>query len=280
MAGRSEPRHIFNNSKHRNVHFIATEHTYTLTSIGKSHFLRSSDHNGAGDCQRLHQSKMYVARTRRHIYHKVVKLAPIRLADKLLQRIARHTATPKHCTVLIHEETNRKELHAVFLDRSNQIASADFVHIHRLVLYTEHLRNRRSENVGIEQPYLIALRGKRDSEIARDSGFADTTLAGRHTDYVLHTGKRILRLLDHLTELHGNVALDFGILARISKHGSLGRLHYRLHKRVRRLIENQRERNLHTVDAYIVLHHIVVNQILSVSGIPHVAQCVEYQSRI
>ena len=280
MAGRSEPRHIFNNSKHRNVHFVAAEHTYALTRVGKSHFLRSSHHNSSGDCQRLHQSEMYVARARRHIYHKVVKLAPICFSDKLFQSVAGHTATPKHRAVLIHEETNRKEFHTVFLDRSDKIAPADFVHIYRLVLDSEHLRHRRAENVGIEQPYLIALCGKRDSEIARYGGFADTALAGRNTDYVLHAGKRIFRLLDRLTELHCNVALYFGILARIGKHGSLRSLHHRLHERVSRLVENQRKRNLHTVDSYVVLHHIVVNQILSVSGIPYVAQCVEYQCRI
>ena len=104
MGGRREPRHIFHNTENWHVHLVAAEHAHTLACIGKSHFLRCGHHYSTGDGERLHQGEVNVARARRHVDDEVVELAPVSFTDELFQRVACHSAAPKHGFFLLHEE--------------------------------------------------------------------------------------------------------------------------------------------------------------------------------
>ena len=163
--GRREPRHIFHQSEDRHIHLIVHIHIDTLACIGQSHLLRCADNHGTGNRQRLHQSEVNVAGSRRSIEHKIVQITPFGIADELLQGIAGHTATPQGSLVGVYKETDGKHFDAILLHRNDHVAAINILGIRAGILHLEHLRHTRTENIGIEQTNLKAHLGQRNSQI-------------------------------------------------------------------------------------------------------------------
>ena len=81
---------------------------------------------------------------------------------------------------------------------------------------TEHLRNRRAVDVGIQQAGACALLRQRQRQIDRRRAFADAALAGSHGDDVLHAGQGFERCLDGMGD---NLETHIGIHAADPRHG-------------------------------------------------------------
>ena len=92
-----------------------------------------------------------------------------------------------------------------------------------LVLYMEHFWHRWTENVGVQQPYLVAETCQCYGEIGRDGALADTAFAAADGDDVLHARQQLLHL-----RARGRLELgfdgDFYILTAMVLDSSLGRL--------------------------------------------------------
>ena len=272
MFRRSEPCHILHDAEHRHVDLRALKHADALARVGECHFLRSGDHYGSGDGKGLHKRQMDVARSWGHVYHKIVEVAPIGVADELLQGVACHAAAPKHGVVFVYEEAYRQHFYAILLYGCDKVAAAYLIHIHGGILYSKHLWSRRSEDVGVKQPHLVALLGKRHGKIACHGGFAYSAFARRDSDDVFHSGEHLGGLLYVLAVLHADVALYAGILAGISLDGCFSGLDNTFDKRIGRFVKNQRERHVHSVNADVVLNHIVLHKVFAVAWVADVAQ--------
>ena len=99
---------------------------------------------------------MDVTGARRGIQHEIIQFAPVGIGYQLFQRVAGHTATPQRSLIRVYKETDGKQFDTVFLDRYNQVATVHFFGIRTGVFHLEHLRHRRTEDIRIEQTYLVA----------------------------------------------------------------------------------------------------------------------------
>ena len=102
---------------------------------------------------------MYIAGSRWQIEHKIIKFAPCGIGDELFQSVTCHSSPPEYGIVFTNKKTDGKDLHAVSLDRENEIASSDVLGIDFGVFDIEHRGSRRAEYVGIQQPDFIPLTG-------------------------------------------------------------------------------------------------------------------------
>ena len=127
----------------------------------------------------------------RQVDDEVVELAPLDVAQELLDRAADERPAPDDRLALRNEELDRDALHAVPLERRDLVVRAG----HRLALDAEHHRDVRAGDVGVEQADRRARLGERHGEVDADRALADAALAGRDRDDVLDARQELLRLL-------------------------------------------------------------------------------------
>ena len=87
--GGRKPGHVFNQTQDGDVHLLACEHADAFAGVGEGHLLRRGHHDGACDGQRLYHGQVDVAGSRRQVDEEVVQIAPVGVANELLQRINR-----------------------------------------------------------------------------------------------------------------------------------------------------------------------------------------------
>ena len=78
----------------------------------------------AGDRDGLGQRQLRVGRAGRQVDDEVVELAPVDVAQELLDRPADERAAPDDRLALGHEEGDRDHLHAVALERQDLVVRA------------------------------------------------------------------------------------------------------------------------------------------------------------
>jgi hypothetical protein len=166
----------------------------------------SSAMSGAGERHALAQRELDVAGAGRHVDDQVVEVAPVRLAQQLLQRLHGHRAAPDHRLVAIDQEADGHDLHTVVLERLHRRA----VIAHRTRIHAHHLRLAGAIDIGIEQADAGAFRGQRERQVHGGRALADAALAGGHGDDVLHVRHQRHALLhsvgDHLgAQVHRHV---------------------------------------------------------------------------
>jgi hypothetical protein len=85
-----------------------------------------------------------------------------------------HRPAPDDGRVLLHEEADRHDLHAVVLERQDLAVGRDL----RAPADVEHARDRVPPDVGVEDADLLALRRKRRRQVGGDRRLAHAALAG------------------------------------------------------------------------------------------------------
>src|SRR6202012_3095339 len=108
------------------------------------------DHSGDGDG--LHQGKMDVTRTRRHIDHEIIQLIPMDFGYELADGAAGHGATPDHRILLIDQQADAHELDAIFFERDDDAFAVLTGHHHRtLAANAKHNGNTGAIDIGIHE---------------------------------------------------------------------------------------------------------------------------------
>ena len=167
----------------------------------------------------------------RRIEDEVVQLTPVGIGYQLFQRIRCHTATPEGSRIRADKETNTEHLHTICLNGFDELAAVHLDGVGTCILCVEHLGHRRTEDVAIEQPDLIAQTCQSDSEIGRNRRFANTALARTDGNDVLHLRQQLANLR---ARLRFELRLDVHcyVLAAMVLDSGLGSLHRRFQKRV------------------------------------------------
>ena len=185
---------------------------------------------------------MDVAGAWRGVEDEIVELAPVGIGNQLLQGAGGHAATPESGRGGGDEETDGEQLDTVFLDGTDEVATILLDGIGTLILYIEHLGHGGSEDVGVEQTYLVAETGEGDGEVGRDGALADASLAGTDGDDVLDAWQQ-------LADLGAGSGLELGldgdldVLSAVVLDGSLGGFHRRLEEGVG--VARELEHDLH-----------------------------------
>ena len=217
---------------------------------------------------------MYIARARRQIDKEIVQIAPIGLLYKLFDSITCHYASPYDSTLGVDEETDRQQLDSKLFGRSHIVFVAYRHEFGTIVFETEHLRHRRTENIGIEQSHTITFLGKSHSQIRRNGRFTDSAFTRRNSNNLI--GIHCRRLLccygSHLFVFH--IYDHFALFADMSFDSCLRSFYYRFHKRRILFGTYQRKRYLVAVDTYVVFDHTALHNILWFTGVTYLGECL------
>jgi len=178
--------HVFHQSENRHSHLL--EHVDGFAGIFERNFGRCGDDYRSGERCGLDQRELNVARARGKIDDQIVELAPINVAEELLDRAVQHGSAPHQRLVAGIHETHRHQFHAVFLDRLDTI----LIRAQRLI-HAHHERNVRAIHVCVKEPDAAAEICQRDRQIDRDRGLADAALPRADCDQVLNAGNRKFR---------------------------------------------------------------------------------------
>ena len=183
-----EGRHVLDQAEDRDAHPL--EHRERLRDVGQRDLLRRRHEHRARDRHRLGQRQLRVGGARRQVDDEVVEVAPVDVAQELLDRAADERPAPDDRLALGDEELDRDDLDAVALQRP------DLVALGRL-----RLARRRPSIIGMFGPVMSASRrpdgraglGQRDGEVDADRALADAALARRDGDDVLDARERAAR---------------------------------------------------------------------------------------
>jgi hypothetical protein len=100
--------HVLDDAEDRDADLL--EHLEALAGIEQGDVLRRGDDHRAGHRHLLGQGELDVAGARRQVDHQVVDVAPLRVAEQLLQRLGHHRAAPDHRRFGVDQEADRHGL--------------------------------------------------------------------------------------------------------------------------------------------------------------------------
>ena len=152
------------------------------------HGLRRGDDEELGLRQQLGERHRDVAGARRQVDEQEVQLAPLDVLEELGERLVEHRPAPDDGAVLLDEEADRHDLHAVALQRHDLALRRDG----RAARDAEHARDRVAPDVGVEDAHALAVGGQRGGQVGGDRRLADAALARADADDVGDLGQRAL----------------------------------------------------------------------------------------
>ena len=188
QCGQTKSAHVLDDPDDRHVHPL--EHRERLVDVEQGDFLGRRDEDGPGDRHGLGERQLGVRGPGRQVDDEVVELAPLDVAQELLDRAADERAAPDDGLALGHEELDRDRLHAVPLEGHDLVRPA----LAGLSLEPEHHRDVGAGDVGVEESDGRARPGEGHREVDADRALADTALAGRNGDDVLDARDQLLRV--------------------------------------------------------------------------------------
>ena len=97
--------HVLDDAEDRNLDLL--EHRDALHDVDDRDLLRRRHHHRARDRDQLRQRELHVAGAGRQIADEVVELAPLDVAEELLEQAVHHRAAPHDRLVLVDEEADR-----------------------------------------------------------------------------------------------------------------------------------------------------------------------------
>ena len=222
---------------------------------------------------------MNIAGARRSIEDEIIQLAPVSITDQLLQGRTSHSTTPQRSSSRTHEETDTEQFDAIFLDRFDEISAILANRIRTLLLYTEHLRHRRTEDIRIKQAHLIAELSQSNGEIGRNRTLTNTTLTRTNGNHILHLRQQFAYFRTRSRLILSN-NLHLHIRRNMIMDGSLSSLHRTLEERICITREKQNYLHLHAIDTWRISQHLTLNEVLLGTRINHSSKSLFYQLRI
>src|SRR5882762_6183168 len=96
-----------------------------------------------------------------------------------------HRPAPDEGLVPGIKKSDRNGLQSMNSQRLDTIVPQDF----RLFARSKHQRDVWTVDIGVEESHAMAQLGKDDRQVNRQSGFADSSLAGAHGDDRVDTGE-------------------------------------------------------------------------------------------
>ena len=114
-AGAHVEGHVLDEAEDR--HLQGAEHVDGLVDVDQRDVLRRAHDDGPGDGHELREAQRHVARARRQVHDQVVELAPVHVAEELLDRRVHDRTAHDHGLLGIEHEADGHDLEAVGLVR-------------------------------------------------------------------------------------------------------------------------------------------------------------------
>ena len=260
-------RHVFHDAQDGHTHLL--EHADALHRVQQGNVLRRGDDHRTGQRYALAQGELDVAGAGGHVDDQVIKVAPIGLAQQLLQGLRGHRAAPHHGLVLRHQKANRHDLHAVVFQRLHGFAVGALgptrqAHHHRLA---------GAVNVRIQQTHTGTFRGQGQRQIGSGRAFANAAFARGHRNDVFHLRQQShARLRGVGNDLAADRCLDRSDTGH-SRHHLMKLLLKGRPKALGGVTQHQVERHRTAVDAQ-VFHGFAADEVLASEWVHHGLQRV------
>ena len=171
-------------------------------------------------------------------------------------------------------------------DGNDQVATVFLDSIRTFVFHIEHLGHRRTEDISIEQSYLVAQTCQCDGEVGRDRALADATLTRAD-------GNDILNTWEHLSDLRTgggfifSIYRYFHIFSTMVFDSCLSGLDGRFQEGIGIAWEGQYHLYLPGFTIFLwrshrrgVSHHLTLNKVFLRAGIRHRSQRLHYHLRV
>ena len=107
-----EIAHILDDAQNRHADLL--EHMNRFARVLERDVGRCGDDDGTGERRGLNQDELYVAGAGRQIDDEVIEVAPVDIAQELLNDAVEHRAAPDQRLVAGIQKPHRHDLHAVF----------------------------------------------------------------------------------------------------------------------------------------------------------------------
>ena len=186
---RGEPSHVLHQAQDGDSHLFIPVHVHALARIGQGHLLGRGDYHRPRDGEGLEQRQVDVARARRGVDDEVVQVAPVGIAHQLLQCVAGHAPAPQRGLVGVDKEADGEQLQSILLDGDDEVAAVLALGIRAGILHLEHLGHGRSEDVGIQQPHLVAQLDEGHGQVGGHGALAHAALAPAATSCQVRDGR-------------------------------------------------------------------------------------------
>ncbi len=261
-----EAGHVLDQPDHGDTQPL--HHCERLADVGQGDLLGRGDEDGTADRHGLGERQLGIGGARRQIDHEVVEIAPLHVAEELLDGAADERAAPDDRLTLRDEELDRDDLDPVPFEGRDPVVRARL----RLTVDPQHHRDVGSGDVGVEEADRCARLGQRHGKVDADRGLPDPALARGHRDDVLDPGNELLGLA-------GRRAADHGSPGDVDPPDAEGG-HLRPHVRLDLVLERagrggqlDRERDVGPVDLQ-VLDHVPGHEVAAKLGLLDLAQDV------
>lgn len=128
----------------------------------------------------LHNAQLNITGARRQIEDEHIQLAPLDLMKQLLQRLHDHQAAPDDRLLLADQISDAHALDAIVLhgDKSSLVGQPGLARFRQV----QQSRDRRPEDVRVEQPGPAPLPRERQTEVDGERGFSYAALGAGHGD--------------------------------------------------------------------------------------------------
>ena len=208
------PAHVLDHAKHRDLERL--READGLAAVEQGHVLwRGHDDHPVDVRQGLRHRQRLVGRARWEIDDEVIEVAPLHVANELLNRPEFDGAAPHHGgVVVIKQESHRDDLHAeVALGGMD----APFFDVEASTVKSHHFGHVWTGDVDVEDAHLVPLLSQGEGQSGGDGGLPNAAFPREHHDLVF----------DALPEgLHGHLALHLRVslfhLALFLRRGAVG----------------------------------------------------------
>src|SRR5690606_29783157 len=172
---RGKIAHVFHQPDYRNINLRLAKHGNTFFSICKCYFLRSSHHNYACHRYKLHQCKMDISGSRRHVNDQVIEFSPVNISHKLPDGTTGHGASPHHRSFFIYTQANAHYFNSEPFHRYNNslVGIRKFFHHRPFPPYAKHNGSTWAVNIGVHHPHTSSVSSQGKSKIGRNRTFSN-----------------------------------------------------------------------------------------------------------
>jgi len=143
----------------------------------------------------------------------------------------------------------------------------------------EHLRHGRTEDIGVEESYLITQTGKGYGKVGRDGRLTDTALTGTDSNDILNMGEKFADFGTGLG-LELSLYLYLYVLTTVVFDGGLSSLYGGFEERIGVAGEFEDNGDFLSVDGGLVGNHVALYEVLLSAGIGNGSQRIHDKFRI
>jgi len=183
-----EVAHVLDHAQGGDVHLV--EHRLAADDVGEGHVLGGGHQHRSDRLDLLGERELHVAGSRGEVDDEVVEVAPVHVAEELVDGAMDHGAAPDHRRRVVDEVPDGHRLQPSDVERLDRPPVAAL----GAVANSQHRWQGRSVDVGVEEPGARSVLDEGAGDVGRHRGLPHPPLARGDQEGVLHAGEQVLHV--------------------------------------------------------------------------------------